>query len=202
MCEESPLAVERALELLEGPRGNPTSWYTTSELQSLQVADEESIRRVTVHQEIAVHRPGVIFRKRRLQRAQAAVTLPGQQVPWPSSVGDLEKGFKFKWHTKSPHHNVIPSVGQRGSATLMYLDEESDDDQVDAMYRKLADGLMKHAINQAMQDGLDQNEALARSKERLCIVFRRGHSYHTRGADNDITQPADKLPLDIAGGHK
>lgn len=79
---QSVLAVERALEVLVGPKGNPTTWFAVHELDAMHLdLDQESMRRVTVHQETEPSRPGVIFRKQRLQRAQDAVSLPGNMVP-------------------------------------------------------------------------------------------------------------------------
>lgn len=50
MCQQDPLAVERAMELLEGTDGAPSDWYTLKQLGALRVANEESLRRVTVSQ--------------------------------------------------------------------------------------------------------------------------------------------------------
>lgn len=61
LCQTSPLAVERALELLEGPSGKVDEWFKVVELESMQVDIEESIRRVTVHQETDNTRPGVKY---------------------------------------------------------------------------------------------------------------------------------------------
>ncbi|WP_208545663.1 hypothetical protein [Paraburkholderia hospita] len=77
--QASPLAVERAIEILVGPRGNPGNWYAVNELDSFQLdRDQESMRRVTVHQEVDLTRPGVAYRRSRLQRAQDAIGLAGQ----------------------------------------------------------------------------------------------------------------------------
>jgi hypothetical protein len=74
MCGQDPLAVERALELLEGPVGNVDEWYTLRELGALKVADEESIRSVTVSQETDAARHGVAFRRARARRPRRIAT--------------------------------------------------------------------------------------------------------------------------------
>ena len=123
----SPLAVERALEILVGPSGSPTTWYEVNELAAFQLErDEESIRRVTVHQEVQLTRPGVTFRRKRLQRAHDAIRLTLSPVPWPVPVRDLADGFRFAWRREAPHHNIVPSAGGRGSAALVYLADQAD----------------------------------------------------------------------------
>lgn len=203
--QASPLAVERALELLVGPKGNPTSWYIVNELDAVHLdLDEESIRRVTVHQEVTPTRPGVLFRKHRLQRAQDAVSLPGSNVPWPAPVRDLEQGFELNWKLDNPHHNVVPSAGNRGSAALVYLADEADDATIDRVYQKLRQGLVTQATDAAIKKSKtmeDLTDDIVRIQDRLCIVFRRGHAYMARGPEglNLYDRPIDESPVDFTG---
>lgn len=200
---QSVLAVERALEVLVGPAGHPTSWYAVDELEAMHLdLDEESMRRVTVHQEADPTRPGVIFRKRRLQRAEDAVTLPGHGVPWPAPVRDLEQGFALAWSAKAPHHNAMPLAGDRGAATVVYLADEADDAVIDQIQQKLRVGLMTHAVTSSREKSEREfQDAIVRSSDRLCIVFRRGHAFAARGAEglNVFDRPADESAVDIAG---
>lgn len=201
--QESPIAVERALEILVGPKGKATSWYSVYELTSMQVDNEESIRRVTVHQEEDPTSAGVVFRKGRLQRAQDAITLPGKNVPWPPPVRDLENGFEFNWLANNPHCNVIPLFGNRGAATMVYLAEEDDESVVERIHQKLSQGLITHAINSSFREGTDLNDAVVRAQDRLCVVYRRGHQYRARGPEglNLINNPSANSAVDIAGEH-
>ena len=80
LCGQDPLAVERALKLLEGPEGHVSDWYTLKELSALKVADEESLRWVTVSQETNTARQGVTFRRRRARCAQTAAVPP--RISW------------------------------------------------------------------------------------------------------------------------
>ena len=201
--QQSALAVERALEVLVGPAGNPTTWFAVHELEAMHLhLDEESMCRVTVHQEADPARPGVIFRKRRLQRAQDAVTLPGNGVPWPAPVRDLEQGFALAWMADAPHHNVVPLVGGRGSAALVYLADEADDAAIERVQQRLRLGLRTHAATNSLEKtGQQFNDAMVRSLDRLCIVFKRGPVYGARGPEglNVFDRPPLVSPVDIAG---
>lgn len=200
----SPLAVERAIEILVGPSGNPTTWYAVNELEALQLdRDEESIRRVTVHQELELTRPGVAYRRRRLQRAQDAIGLIQSDVPWPAPVRDLSDGFHFAWRREAPHHNVEPVTGARGSAALVYLSDQADDAEIDSVHQKLRQAIVGHALSAAVRDGKNGEEladAIVRAQDRLCVVFRRDNRYGARGPQgtNLIDIPAGASPVDFA----
>ncbi|MEX3949459.1 hypothetical protein AB4Y40_17125 [Paraburkholderia sp. EG287B] len=202
--QTSPLAVERAIEILVGPHGNPSSWYAVNELDSFQLdRDEESIRRVTVHQEIELTRPGVAYRRRRLQRAQDAIGLARSNVPWPAPVRDLAGGFRFSWRREVPHHNVEPATGARGSAALVYLADQADDAEIDSAHQKLTQAIVNHALNIAIREGKfgeELGDAIVRAQDRLCVVFRRGNEYGARGPQgmNLIDIPAGASPVDFA----
>jgi hypothetical protein len=200
----SPLAVERAIEILVGPSGNPTTWYAVNELEAFQLdRDEESIRRVTVHQELELTRPGVAYRRKRLQRAQDAIGLIQSDVPWPAPVRDLSEGFHFAWRREAPHHNVEPVTGARGSAALVYLSDQADDAEIDSVHQKLRQAIVGHALSAAVRAGKNGEEladAIVRAQDRLCVVFRRDNSYGARGPQgtNLIDIPAGASPVDFA----
>lgn len=204
VAHDSPLAVERALEVLVGPRGNPTTWYAVNELDALHLdQNEESIRRVTVHQEVELTRPGVVYRRRRLQRAQDAIGLAHSDVPWPPPVRDLADGFRFAWRQEAPHHNVEPTNGARGSAALVYLGDQADDAEIDSAHQKLQQAIAAHAVNVAVKAGKNAEalaDAVVRAQDRLCVVFRRDNCYGVRGPEgtNLIHIPAGASPVDIA----
>ena len=196
-----PLAVERALELLMGPTGKPTSWFAVSEMPAVQVADEESIQRVTVHQETDETRPGVIFRRRRLQRAQDALTLPGKGVPWPAPLKDLELGYAFSWSHQAPHHNVKSLAEGQPTAALIYLADESNAVAITGVGKKISQGLIAHATEEAQKAGTNLLDAIIRAQDRLCIVYRDNHQLRAVGPDGQgrIDLPAQKSSVDIAG---
>lgn len=202
--QASPLAVERAIEILMGPRGNPGSWYAVKELDAVHLdKDEESIRRVTVHQDPDLNRPGSSYRLQRLQRAHDAIGLAHSEVPWPPPVQDLANGFKLSWKRNSPHHNVEPDTGERGPAALVYLSDQANDLAIESTHQKLRTAMATHAVAKACEAGKNAEElsdAVVRSQDRLCVVFRRDNRFGARGPEgtNLIDTPASASPVDFS----
>ncbi len=202
--QASPLAVERAIEILMGPGGNPASWYTVKELDAVHLdKDEESIRRVTVNQDPDLTRPGSAYRLQRLQRAHDAIMLAQNEVPWPPPVQDLANGFKLSWKRNSPHHNVEPNAGGRGPASLVYLSDQANNSAVESTHQKLRKALVTHAVNEACvagKTGEEMSNAIVRAQDRLCIVFRRDNHFGARGPEgtNLIDTPASESPVDFS----
>jgi len=205
LLESSPLAVERALELLEGPDGNVITWFKVTELEALKVDAEESIRRVTVHQETDNRRPGVKYRRRRVRCAQTAVSLAVQHVPWPPAVKDLAQGFRFRWLASDPHRNVEHLDGSGGAATLVYLGENPEIDRVQALYKKLSLALKSFKLQQVIaveSDPYKAAELAERSLDRLCLVYKRNNQNEVYRPSTfaSITHPGGTSPVNIAGG--
>jgi hypothetical protein len=200
MCQQDPLAVERAMELLEGTDGSPSDWYTLRQLVAIKVADGESLRRVTVSQETDRSRVGVHFRRERTKRAKIAAGFSSQPTIWPVSAKDLAQGFKFRWTAAEPHCNVEPLSGNGGAATLVFLGEEPDEDALSSVYAKLSKALRLDAAQKqaAGKPGSDQS----RATDRLCIVYRRNNVLQThRPPDRaSITDPATGAEDDITRG--
>ena len=200
LCAQDPLAVERALELLEGPEGHVSHWHTLKELSALKVADEESLRRVTVSQETDTARQGVIFRRRRARCAQTAATVPGQPLVWPTPVADLADGFRYRWTNDEPHSNVEPVVAGR-PATLVYLGDNVEDDRLENVYAKLNKARKIHAFNTSLQANVDTSDAVSLAPDRLCVVYRRNHTlqFYRPPEYASITDPPRVQMDDIAG---
>lgn len=200
ICAQDPLAVERALELLEGPQGNVSHWYRLNELRALHVAEEESIRRVTVSQETDVMRQGVALRRRRMRCAQTAATVPGQAVTWPIPVADLAGGFRYRWTEEEPHCNVEPLAGGRPAA-FVYLGEDPETDTLANVYAKLTKARRMHAYGVCVQAGVDHADAVGLAEDRLCVVYKANHQlrfYRPTGFAS-IVDPSETIEDDIAG---
>jgi hypothetical protein len=199
ICARDPLAVERALELLEGPQGRMLDWYHLNELRALKVAEEESLQRVTVSQETDPSRKGVSFRRTRARLAQAAATIPGQKPAWPTPLADLTPGFRYRWTAADPHSNVEPLTGG-STAAFVYLGEEPERDRLENVYAGLRKA-RRHAVFSAARADVDASGALATAEDRLCIVYKENHTlrFYRPSGYASITDPAPELPDDIAG---
>lgn len=200
LSEQSPIAVERAIEMLMGAPRKSDRWFEIGVLESMRVAEGETLRRITVHQDFDPDSKGVPFRKQRLQRAQDAVTLPGKGVPWPPPLRDLEQGFSYAWTHGEPHQNVRATQTGNG-AGLVYLGDQSDDDDVNIVYTILLEGTTMHAVKKATENNSDLMDAVARSRDRLCVVYRRDHKLHVWGVErvSRIDYPPEQSSFDIAG---
>ena len=189
--DASPLAVERSLELLQGPEGQPSSWHKREELHALEVAPEESPRRVTVHQEKCSTRKGAIFRKQRVQVSYDTATLYTQSLPWPKLVEDIGQGFTYQWRKDNPHSNVVPLGAAGNPATLIYLNP-SMPGEARSNYIKMVKSLREHAV-QTSAEG-DCIESMIRAKDRLCVVYREDHGYKF------LHEPDGKKSIAVPGG--
>lgn len=197
LCSHNPLSVERSLELLNGPNGSPATWFALPELDALRVDREESLRRITVSQEVDPMRAGVAFRRERARRAQAAATLHTAAIQWPPAVADLANGLRFRWSSNEPHCNVEPIAGGR-PATLLYLGDNPEPDLLAALHQKLLKALQGHA---ASVGGAGADEAFHRAADRLCIVYRANHTlmFHRDPRRTSITNPRTDGNDDITG---
>ena len=200
MCQQDPLSVERALELLEGTDGSPSDWFTLKHLVAIRVADEESLRRVTVGQETNRFRAGVGFRRERARKAMIAMGFPAQPLEWPKGVDDLAGGFRFRWLLADPHCNVEPLNGNRGPATLIFLGDEPDEDALSSVYAKLNKAL-RTDIAQKRAAGASNVDA-SQAADRLCVVYRRNNvlQAHRPPGRASITEPVTGGEDDIARG--
>jgi hypothetical protein len=200
MPQQDPLAVERAMELLEGTDGSTLDWYSLKELKALRVADEESLRRVTVSQETNRLRAGVSFRRDRARKALAAIHVPGQPMRWPRGADDLANGFRYRWTSAEPHCNVEPLNGNRGPATLVFLGDEPDQDALSSVFDKLSKALRTEAAKK-LADGTS-NVDPSQATDRLTIVYRRGNVLQSHRPSDwaSISEPATGPEDDITRG--
>jgi hypothetical protein len=200
MRQQDPLAVERAMELLGGTDGGPSEWYAVKQLLALRVADEESLRRVTVSQETNPSRAGVSFRRERARRALTAVNIPGQPMRWPRGAADLADGFRYRWVTAEPHCNVEPLNGNDGPATLVYLGDEPEQEALSSVYAKLSKALRADAARKQAEG--TSNVDPSQAADRLCIVYRRKNVLQSHRSSALITEPADGIEDDITRGDR
>jgi len=113
---------------------------------------------------------------------------------------DLEQGFSYAWTLGEPHQNVRATQTGNG-AGLVYLGDQSDDDDVRKVYSVLLEGTTMHAVKKATKSNTDLTDAVARSRDRLCVVYRRDHQLHVWGVErvSRIDRPPELSAFDIAG---
>lgn len=190
----SPIAAERVLELLFG-RVTAANWYEVNILRSLEVASSESLQRSTVHQDHNSNSAGVEFRKATWQRAQDAITLPGQDVPWPKPLARAALGFTFSWQGEFPHYNITLN-DDGGRASLVYLGETADEELVKTKHGQLLAATRSWLATRAAND-----DAYVTAGDRICIVYRKNHAFRVWGAGE--TSRIDNVlgagPFDITG---
>ena len=175
------------MELLEGTDGGPSDWYTLKQLQALRVADEESLRRVTVSQESNRFRLGVKFRRDRARKAMIAVGIPGQPMRWPGGAADLASGFRYRWTASEPHCNVEPLNGTSGPATFVFLGDEPDQDALMSVYAKLSKALRADTAQKRAVRNLE-SRFQSQAADRLCVVYRRNNILQSHRPSASITE--------------
>ena len=202
LCGTSSLAVERALELLAGPPGLSTNWHAVSELQSMRVGEQDSLRCVTVSQEDNPNREGVMFRTCRAHLAQVAITLPDTTLEWLPAVSDLSEGFQFSWDSTRPHCNVVAVTGDGSPATLLYLGDNPTATAIKKMYDKLATALIRHELDVLLEHGTPDLNLAWRAVDRLCLVYRQNQTLRIFRPPEyaDIARAGDTLPTDLTRG--
>ncbi len=194
LSEQSPIFVERALEMLVGAPKKPHSWFEISVLDCMRVGEREALRRVTVNQDNDPISAGLEYRRKRLEFAQTAVALVGQGIDWPYTLRDLEDGFIFTWTPNKPHHN-IQALETKQSAGLVFLSEQALDDGIKTIYTILHSSAKRHA-----EDAHCSEDEVIRSTDRLCVIYRRDNKLHAYPKlANQINHPPASSLLDFTG---
>jgi hypothetical protein len=200
LAEQSCLAVERSLELLEGPAPKP-GWYEIGSLDGFQAESDEAIRSITVHQDTDDRRASVRIKRQRLRRAQTVMGFDSLNISWLPSLVDLGDGFRFQWLPTSPHCNVVSTTAAI-AATMIYLDEDPERARTEALYQGFRNLLRRHAVDtNPHASAADLAEIILRAADRLCVLFRRGTDVicYRPGTYASITDPMDRSSIDIAG---
>ena len=198
LCAQSPLFVERAMDMVCGVATKPREWYEIGHLSSMRCEEDETLRRITIDQDADPASRGKLFRRAVLQRAHDAASLPGNGAPWPRTLSDLEAGFCFQWSPGAPFHNVIAGSTHQ-TAGLVFLGDQADEGLVSKVHDIYVDGTRAKARERARAAGSNADDAEARSCDRLCVVYRQDHQLRVWGVDklSQIDRAPGKSPFDI-----
>ena len=158
IADANPLEVERILALCAGEIKSNEDWHKVNILDSCVIGSSEIIQRVTFAQD--THEQARRFRTARLQRCSRLWDIITSEE-LPPALLDLKSGFSFKWSHNSPHQNVESTSGKL--ATLIYMGEESNSIQIEAIKKRVADFLHKSS------SGIDQSRS---AQQRLHVWFR------------------------------
>ncbi len=160
IADANPLAAERVLALCAGKISFRENWHSVCEVDSFVIDATEVIRRITFCQDI--DESASEFRIARLKRCGSLWDILKKDDYLPPALADFKEGFKLEWIDNSPHQNAISAKGQR--ATVIYMGEESNDSQVEATAKRVAEYLHRWSK--------DQNERRS-VLQRIAVWYRK-----------------------------
>jgi hypothetical protein len=195
-----PVVVERAMAITAGQFGVRADWHTPPRIDSMQLCEQEIVRRVTVIQDPAPEARQ--FRGSRFAAIRAVAELRSVGYGWPSSVDALRNGFKFNWSMKYPNRNVVASDGTL--ATVVHAGLVSDPQELellDQRVRKTLAGPTPEPDRLLSQEQEQQfvRQHHATAPKQFCILYATAtgtkHFLSARGMS--FTRPAGQSDVDI-----
>lgn len=196
----SPIAVERAMAITAGQFGVTADWHAPPRIDSMQLCEQEVVRRVTVTQDPAPE--AVKFRDDRFALTRAVAELRANDYSWPSSVEALRKGFKFNWLPEYPNRNVV--ADDDTLATVVHAGLVGDPEALDRLDQKVRKTLAgpppepERVLSQEQKRHfLDQHYATG--AQRFCIVYvtANGAKTYLSGRGTSFTRPGGQSAVDI-----
>lgn len=196
----SPISVERAMAITAGQFGPNANWHEPHRIDSMQLCEQEIVRRVTVTQDPASQ--AVSFRSARLGAVRAIAELRGNNYPWPAPVEVLRQGFSFNWSPQFPNRNVVAIDGT--VATIVHaglIGDLTELEKLDQRARKALAGPPpepERALSQEQMDSFNRQHYATRV-ERFCILYSTamGPNHYISPRDSSFVQPAGQSPVDI-----
>lgn len=195
-----PVAVERTMAISAGKFGVRPDWHTPSRIDSMQLCEQEFVRRVTVTQDPAPEARD--FRSARFAAVRAIAELRGSGYAWPAPVEVLRQGFKFDWKLQYPNRNVVAQDGTL--ATLVHAGLVGDPrelDLVDQQVRKTLAGPPREPERVLSQEQHERfaREHYATNAERFCILYATaaGTKHFVSARGTSFTRPAGQPEVDI-----
>jgi hypothetical protein len=196
-----PMAVERTMAITAGRFGVRPDWHTPARIDSMQLCEQEFVRRVTVTQDPAPEAND--FRRYRLAAIRAVAELRGAGYAWPAPVEALRQGFKFDWKVTYANRNVVANDGTL--ATLVYAGPVGDPrelDLLDQQVRKTLAGPPREPDRVLSQEQHEQftRQHYATNAERFCILYTTatGAKHFTSARGTSFTRPAGQPDVDIS----
>ncbi len=185
----NPFNAERVLALAAGQMGATEQWHNVKELDSCNILEAETIRRVTFCQDSEPE--ALQFRQQRMSRLrhlwEGILPVPAHL---PSSLVDLQAGKKLGWASGAPHQNLVAENGKR--ATAIYLGEDVTAEQAMNVKTQAAEYLRRSSTD---------HDHEVEVKQRLAVWFRdHAGNIDLAGRDQYITfdEPRTGSAVDLA----
>lgn len=196
-----PVAVERIMAITAGRFGPKPDWHSPGRIDSMQLCEQEFVRRVTVTQDPAPEARD--FRLSRFAAMRALAELRVNKYEWPAPVEALRGGFKFAWRLEYPGRNVVAKDGTL--ATLVHagmVAELEELDRLDQRVRKTLAGPPREPerlLSEAQRE-VHANHHYAVNAERFCILYASadGTKHYLSPRALSFTRPAGQPDVDFA----
>ena len=159
ISDQNPLFAERVLALCAGGVGSADDWYTVRQLDSCMIGASEIIFRLTFCQD--TDQSACDFRIARLRCCGHLWNILNTADALPPALEDFKNGFRLEWSPEFPHQNAISNQGLR--ATVVYMGEDRNVTQVEAVAKRLAEFLHRTTS--------DPDQSL-QARQRLAVWYR------------------------------
>lgn len=180
LYRKGPVAVERAMAITAGKFGVRSDWHLAPRVDSMQLCEQEVVRRLTVTQDPAPE--ATEFRHSRFAALRAVAELRASDYAWPAPVDVLRRGFKFYWDARYPNRNVVTTDGDSTLATVVYAGLIGDPRDLDLLDQQVRNTLAGPPREPERVLSREQLEAFARqhyasNAERFCVGADRKLSH-------------------------
>lgn len=195
-----PIAVERAMAITAGQFGVRADWHAPPRLDSMQLCEQEIVRRVTVMQDPSPE--ATRFRSSWFAATRAVAELRMVGYAWPYPVESLRQGFKFNWSQRYPNRNVIADDGTL--ATVVHAGLIGDPRALDRLDQQVRMALAgpppepERVLSQEQEKQFVRQHYSTRA-ERFCIVYATatGPKHFLSGRGTSFTRPVGQSEVDI-----
>lgn len=186
IADRNPLEAERVLALCAG-KIKSDDWHELRQLDSCRINASEVIYRLTFCQE--TDQDACEVRVMYFKRCGNLWNILKNEDPSPRGLPDFKQGFSFAWKPNFPHQNAISSQGKL--ATVIYMGEESSDQQIDKIFRIAAENLRKGPVD---------NPEGRSARQRLVVWYRKNSKLERYDSSRlvGIDQSGEESEVDIA----
>jgi len=158
LSNDNPLNVERLVALTTGDI-DQLKWHNVKKLKSCTIEHNEVIKRITYAQD--TNHAARSYRNKKLKRSGRLYTLLLNEENLPVQLKDLKNGFSLNWERLHPHQNINSTTDER--ATAIYMGEETNADEVEAVYKRVLENLKRSIV--------DEDDLIAAS-QRVAVWYR------------------------------